>query len=234
MGCFCSRKNHQDDERRAMLEESSNASKLLVLSGTGYGTIEALNNKSETNKLLTSKASDFIREEKSNIINEHADDAKDAQNKGQNEEITISETNLLVSKGGYDAINGKYRWFAHSQKWCLFRDDASYSMENGVSPEIVYAQLNEYGSAEKDFRWGKDVNHCWIISNMDRSAICYAAPQASKGKQVYIPSDRSEWISVLGSLPAPLIHAYWPDETETKHELENVSESDDESISDLD
>eukprot|EP01084_Bolivina_argentea_P229633 387524_1 len=35
--------------------------------------------------------------------------------------IPISQHNLVISNAGFNEINGDYRWFLHSSKWCLFR-----------------------------------------------------------------------------------------------------------------
>merc|ERR1712176_324641 len=117
--------------------------------------------------------------------------------------IPISQSNLIIANAGYDQINGEFRWFSHCSKWCLFRENVSYSMENDVDVNDIYVQLTKLQGLNANFRWNDNVKKCWIISNMDGSAIYYAAPQIDNE---FIPNNKNLWISVHGSLPTPDIY----------------------------
>lgn len=138
--------------------------------------------------------------------------ATDQNTKAEVHRIPTSQTNLIIANAGYDAVNGEYRWFVHSSKWCLFREADSYSMENGVSVDDIYRQLSNAPNCEhSDFRWPDEVDKCWTITNLDGSVIYYAAPHLqTKESAQYIPSDKGEWIAVHGTSPSPNIY---PDTT---------------------
>jgi len=190
-----------------------------IPSKAGYGSTEdtsyiALKDEDEANK-SNSKTSNIIQHDrdqyaknaKKNDKNEY-DEIKEQEPQKKEEEhhINISQTNIVIANAGFDEINGDYRWFVSMKKWCLFRENKSYSMENGVDCDLVYNQLTNLKSAETDFRWNENVKKCWIISNMDEPmTIYYAAPQTVENEE-YIPNDKDLWISVHGSLPSPDIY----------------------------
>lgn len=98
--------------------------------------------------------------------------------------------------------NGEYRWFLHEQKWCYFTETGTYySIRKNVKVSNVYKQLEALQSKNASFKWNKDIQRCWIISDMDASHIYYAAPMEYSDK---IPSNFG-WISVHGSEPGPVI-----------------------------
>ncbi len=93
----------------------------------------------------------------------------------------------------------------YSSKCVFFKEKKSYALDKDISVEMVYSQLRKLQSAEANFQWNESIDKCWILSNMDGSAIYYAAPQSEKYNKC-IPN-KNEWISVHGSLPLPEIYA---------------------------
>eukprot|EP01083_Nonionella_stella_P221372 790946_1 len=168
------------------------------------GTTHELNKDHPTFHSITPEA--IIEETHGGEI-KHSKENEDGKEKEKEaKRIDIQSTNLLIVDAGYDEINGGYRWFPHQGNWCLFTENESYVLSNGVQVDAVYEQLKRLQSVEANFRWKDDIKHCWTISNMDRSAIYYAAPM-TKDYVEYIPNQKGFWISVHGSLPAPDIYA---------------------------
>eukprot|EP01084_Bolivina_argentea_P253445 425709_1 len=253
MGSFCSccsretktvSRNTSEDERQAMLEASISTvesattkikqlktinTKLTPLAKYKYGSTSEtsytpLKDKSGSNKILNTTHASVDESKISNII--EVKEIKEEEEEEHN--ISIKQTNLVITGGGYNEINGDYRWFVHSNKWCLFKENISYSLDKGIDVEQVYSQLKKLQSAEANFRWDKNINNCWIISDMDGKTIYYAAPQSNKYNN-YIPNDKNIWISVHGSLPSPDIYANLleqsnpPDKDETFGNITNIN-----------
>ena len=199
----------QNDERQAMLNTNDNIQKSkheTIDDSKQYGAT------SQSNKINTKY--------KSNKIEEKDTEQDDEKIKKLNK-ISISQTNLIITNAGFNQINGDYRWFIHNKKWCLFRENISYSMENGVSVDDVYNQLIKLQAKEANFRWNENIKKCWIISNMEGTAIYYAAPQNKEYDTMdNIPNDNKLWISVHGSLPGPDIFANLAEDTKPPDDTE--------------
>eukprot|EP01084_Bolivina_argentea_P080562 145915_1 len=123
--------------------------------------------------------------------------------------IPISTEMLTIFNCGYQPINGVYRWFLATRKWCFFTDhnNKHFALENNIAINRVYTALQ---TKNISFEWDKSVLICWVISDINSEIIYYAAPQISKE---YLPSD-NEWIAVQGDQPMPQIFANVTDKTD--------------------
>eukprot|EP00483_Globobulimina_turgida_P001466 UN01468 len=220
--------SHEDNERQAMLNGSTDSDPVQKITPisvvnntdpssltTTYGATSytPLKDKSGTSKKLTQAYALKIASEKklSELIEQDTNTTTNTQSEVEEKHkkehnILTSSTNLVIANAGYDCINGEYRWFVHSSKWCLFRENSMiYALDKDIDVEQVYTQLKRLQSAQANFEWHESIKKCWIISNMDGSAIYYAAPMTKKYEK-YIPNNKNEWISVHGSLPSPELY----------------------------
>lgn len=107
--------------------------------------------------------------------------------------LSISTETIIVSNAGFEPINGEYRWFLHAKKWCLFREDNSYCIENNIDVQQVYTQLLSLQNKNANFRWKETIDSCWIIADFEGNTIYYAAPQYDNDTIPKLSMDLCSW-----------------------------------------